>query len=800
MIRSRVLGQLLVILLMSASLFIGFYLFILQGYEDIEQETLELNRRRVLNALDLEVERLDEVIRGWAAGGLIHFLISAGPTAVSYRDALADAISGSFNIRNLAVIDQDGELIIARETDPSDVNMDVPQTADSPFVSTVILSNLHVHEDTSSFKRGLMMIDGVIHLISAHPNLDFEGNSGMTSLIAAVQYNQAAVANLAQIVEQEIEILPLAEFVADGRNQAVLEAIQESPRGALFQPVNGELVEIYSLINDYSGKPSFVMKVSTPRDFYSEASRTLMYSGIGGGLVFILLVGWFLLFLDKSVLRRLETLSAAVDDVGDSRLQRRLPVSGNDEIGAFGRAFNGMLDSLQSSQHALLHQATHDALTGLINRHQFELELDKAIVGVHSEKRSHHLLFIDLDRFKIVNDSCGHMAGDKVLVQIAELMRAQLRSTDVLGRIGGDEFGVILLDCDPVIARELAGNLREAVAGFRFQSGGRQFTFGASVGLVNLSFPEASTRASALTLADSACAVAKNSGRNRTHEHSGDDKQLSRQLQQTLWVSRITEALESSGFVLFFQCISSVASDLCISGDHVDVVQNDDVQCQGVEILLRLKDSDDTMILPDAFLPAAERYRLTGQIDRWVIRHFFRWFSANRHKLDGIDFFALNLSAMSLADSELFDFISAEMRSRNIPGDRIFFEITELSVIENLTYTGRLIKALKGLGCRFALDDFGAGMSSFAYLRNLPVDVLKINGDLCRSMQASAIDKAMVKSINEIGHLMNLKTVAEHVDNAETLALCRELGIDYVQGRHWHRPEPLDKLAWGTSE
>ena len=780
MIRNKVLGQLLVILLISASLFIGFYLYILQGYEDIEQENLELNRRRVLNALDLEIERLDEVIRGWAGGGLIHFLVTSGPTAVPYRDALADSISGSFNIRDLAVIGRDGNLVIAREADPADVTIDMPLSADSTFVTTVTQSNLHVHEDASSFKRGLMIIDGAIHLISAHPNLDFEGGFGTTSLVAAVQYNQAAVANLAQIVEQEIEIVPLVDFRAEERNHAVLEAIQDNPQEALFQTVNGNLVEIYSLLNDYAGEPAFVMKVSAPRDFYEEASRTLMYSGIGGGMVFVFLVGWFLLFLDKSVLRRIERLSTAVGGVGDSGLQQRLPAESNDEIDAFGRAFNGMLDSLQNSQHALVHQATHDALTGLINRHQFELELDAAIAQARMAHHTHHLLFIDLDRCKIVNDSCGHMAGDKVLVEIAALMRAQLRSTDILGRIGGDEFGVILLDCDPVVARELAGNLREAVAGFRFQSGDRQFTFGACVGLVNLNAPDAPTRATALTLADSACRVAKNSGRNRVHEHSSEDQQLSRQLQQTMWVPRINEALERNRFSLFYQRVDSLAPESHVSG---------------IEVLLRLKGEGDSLIAPGAFLPAAERYRLMGQIDRWVIRQFFIWFGENASKLSAIDFFALNLSGQSLGDAEFLDFITAEIRTRNIPGTRICFEITETSVIENLSHANKFIKSLKALGCRFALDDFGAGMSSFAYLRHLPVDILKINGDFCRSMSTSAIDKAMVKSINEIGHLMQLRTVAEFVETAASLDICRELGIDYVQGYHLHHPQALSALT-----
>lgn len=780
MIRHKVLGQLLVILLISASFFVGFYLFILQSYGDIEEEGLELNRRRVLNALDLEIERLDEVTRGWARSGLMNFLVTTGsPAATVYRDTVVNSVSGSFNIRELAIIDRDRQLIVARETDPANESLDMPLPADSPFIKAVVKSTVPIHEDPSGFKRGLMLIDDTIHLISSHPNLDYAGALGTSSLIAAVHYNEAAVNNLEKIVEQEIEIVPLSEFAAESSNQIILDEIQNGSRKALFQPVSDSLVEIYTLLNDYAGEPAFVMRVSANRDFYGEASRTLMFSGIGGGLVFLLLVGWFLLFLDKSVLRRLEHLSRAVGGFGDSGLQQRLPALSNDEIGEFGRAFNNMLDSLQDSQHALVHQATHDGLTGLINRHQFEIELDAAIAAVRKGHHAHYLLFIDLDRFKIVNDSCGHMAGDKVLIEIAALMRAQLRSTDILGRIGGDEFGVILLDCDPVVARELAGNLREAVAGFRYQSGNRQFTFGACVGLVDLNAPDTSSRATALTIADSACRVAKNSGRNRVHEHSSEDRQLSHQLQQTMWVPRISEALEKNRFSLFYQSVDSLMPD-----NH----------SSGVEVLLRLKSDDDSLVAPGAFLPAAERYRLMGQIDRWVIRQFFIWFGENRKELDAIDFFALNLSGQSLGDAEFLDFISAEMRARNIPGNRICFEITETAVIENLSHAHKFIKTLKTAGCRFALDDFGAGMSSFTYLRNLPVDILKIDGNLCRNMSKSAIDRAMVKSINEIGHLMQLRTVAEFIETAASLEVCRELGIDYAQGYHLHHPQPLGAL------
>lgn len=782
MIRNRVLGQLLVILLVCVGLFVGFYLLMLRSYERLEEADLELNRRRVLNAMDLEIERLDEVTRGWAASGILNLMVNF-PAMSLYRDMFVDAISGSFDIRELAVVGADNSLIVARESEPDNEHVDLPLDVNSPFVSTVLESGLATHNHEASARKGLAYIDGSIHLVSSHPNLDFERKLGNSSLVAAIHYNEAAVVRLERIVEQEVTIMPLEEFQTDARNLPILELMRGNPDASSFVPASQSLLYSYTLLNDYRGTPAFVLQIGAQRNFFEQASQTLLIAGLGGGLMFLVLIAWFLVFLDKSVLRRLQRLSAAVEELDDAHLQQRLPVRGSDEISAFSMAFNGLLDSLQNSQKALVQQATHDALTGLINRHQFEYELEAALHAVRGDVHFHHLLFLDLDRFKVVNDSCGHMAGDIVLKELADLMRAQLRGTDIIGRIGGDEFGVILLDCDAVMARELAGNIREAVSAFRFESDNRQFTFGASIGLVNLNALGMTTRAAALTIADSACRIAKSAGRNRIHEHRGQDERLSQQLQQTLWVNRITEALEKDRFILYFQKIVSLAPG--------------NPRCCA-EVLLRLRGEDGAVIAPGSFLPAAERYRMMGQIDRWVITHFLRWFAANVDQLDDLVCFSVNLSGQSLGDPEFLDFLSAELKRHRMPVNRIWFEITETSLIENLAYTGKFIRSLKELGCRFALDDFGAGMSSFTYLRNLPVDVLKIEGMFCKNIRTSAIDRAMVKSINEIGQLMNLITVAECVETPEARAICQELGVDYAQGYHLHRPEPLENcLAIG---
>jgi diguanylate cyclase (GGDEF)-like protein/PAS domain S-box-containing protein len=423
------------------------------------------------------------------------------------------------------------------------------------------------------------------------------------------------------------------------------------------------------------------------------------------------------------------------------------------------------------------YQATHDALTGLVNRTEFDRCLRRAHEAAATRGQPSSLLYIDLDRFKIVNDSCGHIAGDALLRDVASVLRTALRSSDTLARLGGDEFGALLENCPPERALQIAGAMRDLVADFAFVWDRQLFRIGASIG--HVPFRDGNyAPGELLGRADEACYVAKDAGRDRVHTHEPGEATQARRRGEMRWAREIDQALDEDRFVLFAQPIYPVNDPRSAPMHH--------------EVLLRLRDRDGTLVPPMAFIPAAERYRLMTRLDRWVIRRTLATL-AQVHDAQGLGeaTFAINLSGATLGDEALAEFIENELRTSGVPGACIGFEITETAAIANFTHAVRLIEAIRALGCRFSLDDFGSGLSSFAYLRHLPVDCLKIDGSFVRTIATSAVDRAMVASINEIGHLMGLRTIAEFVEDDATLAQLRALGVDYAQGYGLRRPAPL---------
>ncbi len=427
----------------------------------------------------------------------------------------------------------------------------------------------------------------------------------------------------------------------------------------------------------------------------------------------------------------------------------------------------------------LSYQASHDMLTGLYNRRKFEDHLAEILFNVVEENREHVLLYLDLDQFKIVNDTCGHIAGDELLQQLPVLFQKVLRSGDLVARLGGDEFGVLLENCNLNQASIIADKVREAVKGFRFVWQDRTFEIGVSIGVVVIN--ESNTEMGhIMSSADVACYAAKDAGRNRVHVYEVSDEAVSERYGEMHWTSRITKAMEENRFKLYQQTIVGITNN---SVEHV-------------EVLLRMIDEDGKVIPPGAFLPAAERYNLMVGIDRWVISEVFKTITeGNMCKSCNGDFniISINLSGDSLSDESLLSFIMSEREKYNVPLECICFEITETVAIRNLKEAISLINELTKHGCRFALDDFGSGLSSFAYLKTLPVHYLKIDGSFVRDVSRDAIDKAMVRSIQQVGKAMNLLTIAEWVEDAETLEVLKELGIDYAQGYYLGKPEPFAK-------
>jgi len=420
----------------------------------------------------------------------------------------------------------------------------------------------------------------------------------------------------------------------------------------------------------------------------------------------------------------------------------------------------------------LSYQASHDALTGLYNRRMFEDHLQAALLNVQEEDRYHAMCYIDLDQFKIVNDTCGHMAGDELLRQIAVLLQGCIREVDVLARLGGDEFGVLLENCPLSQASQVADKIRQQVKEYRFGWEDRSFEIGASIGVVKIS-SENIDMASIMSAADVACYAAKDMGRNRVHIYEPTDAALVEHHGQMHWASRIVEALEQNRFVLYQQ---------------PEVALNPDIKSRHIEVLVRMKEPDGTLIAPDSFIPAAERYHLMPKIDRWVINNVFEAMAKNRGRKTDCRVVSINLSGISLVDEELLEFILDARHRCGIDLQEICFEITETAAISNLAKATQFMNQLKKQGCQFALDDFGSGLSSFAYLKNLPVDYIKIDGAFVVDMVSDPIDRAMVEAITSLGHVMNIKTIAEWVENQQTLDILGEIGVDFVQGYHVGRP------------
>ena len=427
----------------------------------------------------------------------------------------------------------------------------------------------------------------------------------------------------------------------------------------------------------------------------------------------------------------------------------------------------------------LSYQASHDSLTGLLNRREFERRLVHVLRLTRTEQSQHALCYLDIDQFKVINDTCGHKAGDQLLGQVAKMLQGHVRSRDTLARLGGDEFGVLMEHCSLDDASRVANNLREAVASYRFLWEEQTFGLAASVAVVPIN-EDSGGLTQILTAADAACYAAKDKGRNRVHIYHEKDAVIARRHGEMQWVSRIHKALEEERFQLFFQPIESLthANGNLLHG----------------ELLLRMLDEDGRIVLPGAFLPAAERYHVIDQIDRWVIAHAFSWLSRNRDCLESSYLWSINLSGHSLGKSGTLEFIVEQLNEKRIPPEKICFEVTETAAIDNLSQAMILFRELRQLGCLFALDDFGTGLSSFGYLKTLPVDLIKIDGIFVRDIVNDPVDSVAVRAINEIAHAMSKQTVAEFVENEATLARVRELGIDYAQGHAVGRPIPLTQL------
>lgn len=429
-------------------------------------------------------------------------------------------------------------------------------------------------------------------------------------------------------------------------------------------------------------------------------------------------------------------------------------------------------------------QASHDALTGLYNRMAFEERL-RQLVRFPDNPRGgdqHTLLYIDLDQFKVVNDIAGHIAGDEMLKQVGAIMQHQIRDTDMLARLGGDEFGVVLTHCDLAHAQRVADGMLVALDDYKFSWDERVFRVSASIGVLEFR-PGESSLTELLSAADMACYAAKNAGRRRTHVYQVDDVHMQRHRSEMDWAARINDAVEENRLVLYGQTICRLNNGQMPPG-------------LAFEVLVRMRDTSGELIAPGVFLPAAERFDLISIVDRWIITRAFSMVAdyVARHGETHIAHCAINLSGGTLGDDTLLPFIKTQLSLHNLPARVFCFEITETAAISNFQSALRFIRDLRAMGCRFALDDFGSGLSSFSYLKNLPVDYLKIDGTFVRGIAADPVNRTLVGNINDIGHLLGKHTIAEYAEDDAAIAVLRELGVDYAQGYGISKPQPLEIL------
>lgn len=427
----------------------------------------------------------------------------------------------------------------------------------------------------------------------------------------------------------------------------------------------------------------------------------------------------------------------------------------------------------------LSYQVSHDSLTDIPNRREFERKLNKRISDLKNEKNQGHdiLCYLDLDKFKIINDACGHDAGDELLKIIAKLINNIVRKSDFIARLGSDEFCIILYKCNMDTAVDICTKVRDEIENIRYEWEERTFRTSVSIGILEINNPLL-TAHDLLNITDTTCSVAKELGGNRIHIFSEIDTEFARKKMEMSFVNRIYSALEEDRFILYRQNIVPLTG--IDEGEHF-------------EILIRLITKEGKLIGPSEFLPAVERYRLATQLDQWVVINTFKILSSDSYNLDELEICNINLSGQSFSNLHMADFIIENLIKENIPAHKICFEITETAAVTDISNAQKFITKLKSHGCLFALDDFGSGFSSFQYLKSLPVDFIKIDGAFIQNIATDNFDQTTVKSINEIAKAMGQQTVAEFVDSIEVVNMLNEIGIDYAQGYYFDKPVPLAK-------
>jgi len=441
-------------------------------------------------------------------------------------------------------------------------------------------------------------------------------------------------------------------------------------------------------------------------------------------------------------------------------------------------------NNLTALTNTLSHQANHDSLTNLYNRRAFQRILTNSVTDANDSGTSNILCYIDLDRFKMVNDTCGHYAGDKLLVEVAELLQDNVRDSDIVARLGGDEFAILLVGCKSSTGQRISNKILNSIRDIRFAWEDEIFTISASIGITLFTGTDTNTSnrpQELINTADMACKQAKESGRDNVQIFDVSDEIISKKRNEIHWVNKLNTALEQNHFVLFKQNIVPIGATHK-NGDHF-------------EILIRMMANDGSLLPPGDFIPIAERYHLGARLDKWVVNAVIEWFLAHPVELNKLSMCSINLSGQSIGNKSIQKFIINKLHATNFPTEKLCFEITETAAVTDLTNAHQLIDELRALGCKFSLDDFGSGLSSFAYLKDLPVDTIKIDGSFIQDMMSDKVSLATVEAINGVAKAVGKQTIAEFVETLETVKELEKIGVDFAQGYYFHKPEPLKDQA-----
>lgn len=776
--------QISVVLLAVVGVFGGlsYSLFATQlmpAFQSLEIEAAISNRARVESALDYDVQQLAQKCVDWATwDNSYRFVLGQDENYIANN--LGVSTFEQQDVDLVMFLDVDNELQWGMLFDHETYDR---KLLDELKIREPARSAILTHESTESFTEGFISTRFGPMIISSRPIIR---NNGVGPVAGTLLFGQLMNAERLTALRDRTEVHLAFLDMEDPEYLRVKHDSMNVQSETLWQVETEDSRIDYVEMLDLAGDPLHILRVLTPRSISGLGSRSLKGTLLSLAILtcFASIVIWIL--LRRIVIHPLTSLTRHVTQLqktGD--MSSRFEYEKLGEVGELALAFSKMQNTLlerevkvRESVLRLEHQATHDALTGLANRRALHHELEQLSSPESSMDAKYCVCVLDLDRFKVVNDTSGHAAGDALLVQVATLIVECVYTTDTVVRLGGDEFALILYDCTGSVATSICERIRERIEALSFCWDDDQHRIGVSIGILSVS-TSAGNASDILQRADAACFTAKEGGRNQVHLVEDVEPMVDVKRKELHWVQRISTAIDQDQFILFTQAI-------------VPLQDTSGAAPERLEVLVRLRNySTNKLLPPGAFLPSAERYKLSAKIDHWVIEKMVRYSRIYEEVFGDDRMYWINLSGASLSDDNFISFLEAAVKNSGLPPGRLNFEITESFAIRNVVEVSACMQRLKALGCQFALDDFGAGFSSFNYLQTLPIDCVKIDGLIVRKILESKVDRMFVKSIIDIARTMDIVTVAEFIEDDKLASEVAALGADFGQGFALGRPQEI---------